>query len=166
MKAIVCVDKNWGIGSNNDLLYHIPADMKFFKEHTMGNVVVMGLATLLSLPGQKALPGRTNVVLCDDLSWSAPDVTVCHSMPELLETLKQFDTESVYVCGGASVYAQLIPYCDTAYVTKVDAGDKAAEKFFPNLDNESSWSLAEESEVMEHKELQFRFTTYKNSNPT
>ena len=160
MKAIVCVDKNWGIGSNNDLLYHIPADMKFFKEHTMGNVVVMGLATLLSLPGQKALPGRTNVVLCDDLSWSAPDVTVCHSIPELLETLKQFDTDSIYICGGASVYAQLIPYCDTAYVTKVDAGDKAAEKFFPNLDEREGWKLKERSDKQESNGYTFTFDTY------
>ncbi len=66
MKTIVCVDNNWAIGCSNDLLYHIPADMKHFKEKTMGNVVVMGLATLLSFPNRKPLKDRVNIVLCDE----------------------------------------------------------------------------------------------------
>lgn len=160
MKTIVCVDKNWGIGSKNDLLYHIPADMKFFKEHTMGNVVVMGMATFLSLPGQKALPGRTTVVLADDLSWSAEGIIICRTMEELLKKLAEYDTDSVYICGGASIYAQMLPLCSTAYVTKVDAGDKQAEKFFPNLDGIGEWTLTYEGEPLEHNGLSFKFTTY------
>lgn len=161
MKTIVCVDENWGIGSNNDLLYHLPADMKFFREHTTGNVVVMGMATVLSLPGGKPLPKRTTVALSDDLSWNPEGVIVCRSMDELKEKLSEFDSDSIYVCGGASVYAQLIDLCDEALITKVKAGDKAAEKYFPNLDEKPEWTMVYESEEMEHEGVKFSFTTYR-----
>lgn len=160
MNAIVCVDNNWGIGRDNDLLYHIPADMKFFKEHTMGNVVVMGMATMLSLPGQKPLAGRTNIVIADDNDFKPEGVIVCRSMDELLAKLKEFESNRIYVCGGASIYAQMIDYCDTAYITKVDSVDENAQKFFPNMDEKTDWSVTYESETMEHNGLKFRFVTY------
>lgn len=160
MKTIVNVDNNWGIGIGDKLLNHIPADMKFFRETTTGNVVVMGRATFMTFPGPKALPNRVNIVITGDKNWSAPDVTVCHSMDELFEELKKYDTDSVFVIGGSSVYEQLLPYCDTAYVTKVDSA-KPADKFFPNLDEMQEWSVADESESMEHNGTQFRFLTYK-----
>lgn len=161
MKAIVCVDKNWGIGNADSLLFHIPEDMAFFKSKTIGNIVVMGLATFLSLPGQKALPDRVNIVLSNDENWSAPGVIVCRSIDELFEVLRRYDSNIVYLCGGASVYAQLLPYCDTAYVTKVDA-EKPADKFFPNLDNDENWVLARQKEGEGHKGITYRFTTYKS----
>ena len=102
MKAIVCVDRNWGIGNGSSLLYHIPADMRFFKEKTIGNVVVMGLATFLSLPGQQPLRDRVNVVLAADPDWNAEGVIAVHSMEELFEELERFDSNTVYICGGAS----------------------------------------------------------------
>lgn len=160
MKTIVNVDNNWAIGRGDSLLNHIPADMKFFKEKTMGNVVVMGRATFLTFPGPKALTDRVNIVVTTDESWTAPDVIVCHSMEELFVQLKRYDTNTVYVIGGSSVYEQLLPYCDTAYVTKVDTA-KPADKFFPNLDENSDWELTYEGEEQEHKEIKFRFTTYK-----
>ena len=161
MKAIVCVDENWGIGYEGDLLFHIPADMKYFKEKTMGNVVVMGISTFRSLPGQKPLTDRVNIVLTSDKSWSAPGVVPCHSLDELFETLKRYDSSTVFVIGGASVYEQLIPYCDTAYVTKVSAS-KPADSFFPNLDENEDWVLARQKDEAEHKGLKYRFTTYKS----
>ncbi|MBQ2847927.1 MAG: dihydrofolate reductase [Clostridia bacterium] len=160
MKAIVNVDNNWGIGIGDKLLNHIPADMKFFKETTTGNVVVMGRATFMTFPGPKALPNRVNIVITRDESWSAPDVIVCHSIEELFEQLERYDSDTVYVIGGSSVYQQLLPYCDTAYVTKVDTG-KTADKFFPNLDVESDWVVKSESEAMEHNGTEFKFVTYK-----
>ncbi|MBQ6264392.1 MAG: dihydrofolate reductase [Clostridia bacterium] len=163
MNTIVCVDNNWGIGRDNDLLFHIPADMKFFKEHTMGNVVVMGMATLLSLPGQRPLPGRTTVVISNDLNWNPEGVIICRSMDELFEKLKDFESKKIYVCGGASIYAQLIDYCDTAYITKVDSSDENAQKFFPDMDKKEEWSITDESEVMEHNGLEFRFVTYSKT---
>lgn len=161
MKAIVNADKNWGIGNSNELLFHIPDDMKFFKQKTIGNVVVMGYATFLSLPGQKALPDRVNIVICNVEGWSAPDVIVVRSLDELFAVLRRFDTNTVYVCGGASIYEQLVPYCDTVYVTKVDSS-KPADKFFPDLDKDPNWVLAKEGEEQEYKGVKYKFTTYKS----
>lgn len=159
MKAIVNVDNNWGIGIGDKLLNHIPADMKFFRETTTGNVVVMGKSTFLTFPGPKALPNRVNIVLTTDKSWSAPDVTVCHSIEELFVQLERYDTDTVYVIGGSSVYEQLLPYCNTAYVTKVDFS-KTADKFFPDLDKMQDWKIESEGEAMEHNGVEFRFVTY------
>ncbi len=160
MKAIVNVDKNWGIGLGDSLINHIPADMKFFKAKTTGNVVVMGRSTFLTFPGMKALPNRVNIVLTTDKSWNAPDVIVCHSLEELDAQLRRYDTNTVYVIGGMSVYNQLISLCDTAYVTKVETA-KPADKFFPDLDADSDWFVAEEGEEQEHNGAKFRFVTYK-----
>ena len=160
MKAIVNVDNNWAIGLGDSLINHIPADMKFFKEKTTGNVVVMGRSTFMTFPGPKALPNRVNIVLTTDKSWSAPDVIVCHSTEELFEQLKRYDTNTVYVIGGSSVYEQLLPECNTVYVTKVDTA-KPADKFFPNLDNMNDWELVYEGEEQEHKDSKFKFVTYK-----
>ena len=160
MKAIVNVDNNWAIGLGDSLINHIPADMKFFREKTTGNVVVMGRSTFMTFPGPKALPNRVNIVLTTDKSWSMPDVTVCHSTEELFEKLREYETDTVYVIGGSSVYEQLLPYCDTVYVTKVDSS-KPADKFFPNLDSSSDWELAESGDEQEHNGVKFVFTTYK-----
>lgn len=159
MKAIVNVDNNWGIGIGDKLLNHIPADMKFFRETTTGNVVVMGRATFMTFPGPKALPNRVNIVLTTDENWNAPDVIVCHSMDELFEELKKYDTDNVFVIGGSSIYEQLLPYCDTVYVTKVNSS-KPADKFFPNLDLMQEWTVFSEGEAMVHNETEFRFLTY------
>lgn len=159
MKAIVNVDKNWGIGIGNELLNHLSPDMKFFKEKTTGNVVVMGKSTFLSFPGPRALPNRVNIVLTTDKSWSAPDVIVCHSLDELFVQLERYDTNTVYVIGGESVYKQLLPHCDLAYVTKVETS-KPADKFFPNLDAEKEWVVDEDGEMLEHNGVNFRFVTY------
>ncbi len=160
MKTIVNVDKNWGIGIGDKLLNHIPADMKFFKEKTIGNVVVMGKTTFLTFPGQKALPNRVNIVLTTDPEWSAENVITCHSLDELFEQLERYDTDTVYVIGGSKVYEQLLPYCNTAYVTKVETS-KEADRFFPNLDETEGWHLTDNGEILEHNEVKFRFTTYK-----
>lgn len=160
MKAIVNVDSNWGIGNGDSLLNYIPADMKFFKAQTTGNVVVMGRKTFMTFPGPRALPDRVNIVITSDESWSAPGVIVCHSLDGLFEQLERYDTNTVYVIGGSSVYEQLLPYCDTAYVTKVETS-KPADKFFPDLDGTDEWSVEYESEENEHNGVKFRFTTYK-----
>ena len=162
MKAIVNVDKNWGIGIGNELLNPIPADMKFFRETTTGNVVVMGRKTFLSFPGPRALPKRVNIVITTDKEWNAPDVIVCHSVEELFEALKAYDTDSVFVIGGSSVYEQLVSMCDTVYVTKVETS-KPADQFFPNLAADASWKIDFEGEEQEHNGDKFRFLTYKKA---
>lgn len=127
MNAIVAVDKNWGIGKHNDLLFHLPVDMKFFRQKTLGKVVAMGSNTLRSFPGGKPLKNRINVVLYPEGEKRA-DCTIVNSLQEMKDVLKQYRTEEVYIIGGAMFYHTMLEYCDTVYVTKVDA-DGDAEVF-------------------------------------
>jgi len=162
MNAIVVVDKNWGIGKNNDLLFKLTKDMAFFKEKTMGKVVVMGGNTLLSLPGEKPLKGRTNIVISD--VFYRDDVIMAETMDELLDILDKYNTEDLFVMGGAMLYRTLLPYCDTVYATKVDA-DGGAQVFYENLDKLDNWSCVYESEPIQDGDYIIRFTTYKNASP-
>lgn len=159
MKAIVAVDKKWGIGKNNDLLFNLPLDMKFFRETTMGKVIVMGSNTLKSFPGGKPLPKRTNVVLFPG-GEEREDCIVMQSLDELLEHLKSYPSEDVFVVGGAMFYKTMLPYCDTVYVTKVDA-DGEATHFYPNLDEHPDWMCQTEGEPQETNGYLIRFCTYK-----
>lgn len=162
MKAIVAVDSKWGIGKNNGLLFRLPKDMAFFKQTTTGKVIVMGANTFLSFP-YGALPNRTNIVL-DDKGRNFEGATVVTSLDALLQTVANYNTDDVFVVGGASVYKLMLPYCSEAYVTKVQA-DGGAEVFFPNLDEMPDWKLARQSEEVEDNGFMLRFCTYvcKNS---
>lgn len=161
MLAIVAVDLNWGIGYQGELLMRIPADMKFFKENTRGRVVVMGRETFASLPGGEPLPDRVNIVLCEDRNFSDKDIIVCASLTELWAALQKYPSEEIFVIGGESVYAQLLPYCRDAYVTKIDE-DYPADKYFPNLDEAEGWEMVDSGELCHHQNIGFRFTQYHN----
>lgn len=160
MNIIVAADKNWGIGKDNKLLVSIPADMKFFRETTTGNVVVMGRKTLESFPGGLPLKRRTNIVLTRDVNYQVKDAVLVHSVEELLEELKKYDSESVYVIGGDSVYRQLLPYCDIAHVTKIDYAYEA-DSYFPNLDEDPQWEVAASSEEQTYFDLEYTFVKYQ-----
>ena len=163
MKTIVAVDEKWGIGKNNDLLFHLPEDMRYFREKTTGKIVVMGSNTLKSFPGGKPLKNRTNVVLWPDGD-TRDDCIVVKSLKELFETLSRFDTDDVFIIGGAMFYKTMLPYCDTAYITKVRA-DGQAQVFFENLDALDNWNLIDESDVVCVGGYELTFCTYKNSSP-
>ena len=160
MKMIVAVDKNWGIGKNNDLLVSIPADMKMFRTETSGKVVVMGRKTLESFPGGLPLKNRTNIVLSGNPDYQVKGAIVVHSLPELLEEIKKYPKDQVYCIGGDSVYKMLLPYCDTAQVTKIDFAYEA-ERYFPNLDEMPQWQVAAESEEQTYFDLEYRFVRYE-----
>lgn len=159
MRAILHVDEKWGIGKQNDLMFSLPADMKFFRETTRGKVVVMGLNTLKSFPGGKPLKNRVNIVLSfDDVD---EDVITVHNLDELFEEVKKYPAEDVFVVGGASVYRTLFPYCTEILITKVQA-DGGAEVFVPNLDESPDYELVYESEPVEDNGYTIRFCTYRN----
>ena len=160
MKAILSADRNWGIGYQNRLLVSIPSDMKFFRQTTTGKVVVMGRKTLESFPNGMPLKNRTNIVLTGHKDYHVKDAVIVHSKEELLEELKKYDTDTVYVIGGESIYRMLLPYCDTAYVTKIDRAFQA-DTFFPNLDEMDEWVMTEESEEQTCFDLEFTFTKYE-----
>ena len=120
MNIIALADKKWGIGKSGRVLVDIPEDKKLFREETYGKVVFMGRKTYESLPNQSALTGRKNIVLTNNVNYKAKDAKICHSVQEVLDELKAYDTEDVYIIGGGEIYEQFLPYCDTAHITKVD----------------------------------------------
>ena len=160
MKAILSADRNWGIGNGNKLLVSIPSDMKFFRQTTTGKVVVMGRKTLESFPNGQPLKNRINIVLTGNKDYTAKGAVIVHSQEELLDTLKQYNTEDIYIIGGESVYRMMLPYCDTLFVTKIDRTFQA-DTFFPNLDEMEEWEMTEEGEEQTCFDLEFRFTKYE-----
>lgn len=159
MKAIVVVDKNWGIGKNGGLLFRLKKDMEFFRKTTLNKVVVMGAKTYASFP-HGALPDRTNIVL-DDSGARYPDAQSVASVDDLHALLSQYEPDDVFVIGGASVYRLLLDDCNEAYVTKVDAVGNA-DCFFPNLD-EMSWWVGECGDEIEDNGYVVRFCKYRNT---
>ena len=160
MNVIVAADKNWGIGKNNQLLVSIPADMKMFREETSGKVVVMGRKTLESFPNGLPLKNRTNIVLTGNKDYNVKDAIIVHTVEELLEEIKKYPSEEVYCIGGDSVYKQLLPYCDTAHVTKIDFAYEA-DSYFPNLDEKEEWEITADSEEQTYFDLEYRFLKYE-----
>ena len=161
MKTIVAVDNKWGIGKKNDLLFSIPEDMAFFRKTTMGKVCCMGYNTLLSFPGSKPLKNRTNIVLAP-ADVQRDDCTVVHSLEELFTELKKYDSNEIYVIGGAMFYKTMLPYCDEYLITKVEA-DGGAEVFYENLDKMENMECIYVSDPIETNGYTIRFTTYKNN---
>ncbi len=159
MKAIVAVDKKWGIGKDNGLLFSIPADMKFFRETTAGKVVIMGANTLKSFPNGNPLKNRINIVLSSKIK--RDDCIVIDDIEKLKAEIKKYPKDDVYLIGGAMLYKTLLPYCGQVLVTKVDA-DGGAQVFFPNLDELKEWKCAYSSESLESNGYKIKFTTYEN----
>lgn len=162
MKIIVATAEDWGIGRDGHLLFKLPDDMKFFRETTMGKVVVMGYETLKSMPNGAPLKGRTNLVMSRKRMLEIDGATVVHSVDELFDKLAAFDTNDVFVIGGTSVYEQLLDYCTHALVTKV-AAKADADSHFPNIDARENWHLSTTSEECMNNGISFAWTVYENS---
>lgn len=163
--AILNCDNKWGIGKRNGLLFHLPLDMKFFRETTLGHTVCMGENTLLSFPGSKPLKNRLNIVLSQDESHNYEGVCNVHSFSDFLKQIKKASEEGdVYVIGGASIYRQMLPYCHKVLLTKVHA-DGGAEVFFPNLDELDNFVIVEEKAPVMDGDIEIQFVTYKNLSP-
>lgn len=158
MNLIVAIDKNNGIGKNGDLLCHLSADLKHFKEVTTGKTVIMGYNTLISLPKSAPLKNRRNIVLYEkDIEIDGAEVV--HSIEELFELVKDVDPDELFVIGGAMVYTTLMPYCQKLYITHIEKAFDA-DRFLPEI-KADEWRAVEESELMEEGELSFRYVTYE-----
>ncbi len=161
MNVIVAVDKYWAIGYKNKLLVSIPQDMKFFRETTKGKVVAMGRKTLESFPGGQPLKKRINVVMTSDKNYKAPDgVVLVYSVEEMVEELQKYPSEDVFIIGGESVYRQMLPYVDKAYVTRIDH-TYVADTHFPNLDKDPEWELTQVSDEQTYFDLEYDFAIYE-----
>lgn len=158
--SILSVDKKYGIGKNNDLLFHLPLDMKFFRETTRDHMVFMGENTLLSFPGSKPLKNRVNVVLSQDPKHNYEGCENVHNFDEFIKILQEKGKNSdVFVIGGASIYRQTLPYVDKVLLTKVNA-DGGATVFFPNLDKDPNFKCIDEGAPIQDGDYEIRFTTY------
>ena len=161
MKMIVAVDKNWGIGKNNDLLveYSGRHENVPYGDFRQGSCNGKG-EFLESFPGGLPLKNRTNIVLSGNPDYQVKGAIVVHSLQELLEEIKKYPKDQVYCIGGDSVYKMLLPYCDTAQVTKIDFAYEA-DRYFPNLDEMPQWQVAAESEEQTYFDLEYRFVRYE-----
>lgn len=160
MNLIAAVDLNWAIGKCGRLLVHIPADQQMFMRETVGKTVVMGRKTLESLPGGQPLARRENIVLTREAGYKVKGATVCGSVEEVLELLKDRRSGDVFIIGGESIYRQFLPYCDTAHVTWVDYAYDA-DTYFPDLDADPEWELTRESEEQTYFDLCYSFRQYE-----
>lgn len=160
MNMIVAVDANWGIGNKNNLLVRIPADHKMFRNETTGKVVVLGRKTLETFPNAKPLPNRTNIILSTNPEYKVKDAEVVHSIEELLEHLKKYNDEDIYIIGGASVYEAMLKYVDTVHVTKIDH-EYEADAFFPNLDKDENFKITAESDEQVYFDITYSFVKYE-----
>ena len=161
MNMIVCVSRDWGIGKDNQLLFHIPEDLKQFKALTTGKVVIMGHNTLKSLPGGKPLPNRTNIVLSRNPNLVVEGATVCNSVQDVLIEVSGLPHSDVFIIGGEAIYKIFLPYCRRALITRVDAAPEA-DAFFPDLLEHPQWKIRQESDFMEYEGLSYQNVEYVN----
>ncbi len=159
MNLIVAVDKNWAIGKDNRMMWSIPADMKFFRDTTKGNIVIMGRKTLESFPQGQPLKGRVNIVITKNCDYKVKGAVIVHSVEEALKEAENHDGD-VYVIGGESVYRTMLPLCNTAFITKINHAYDA-DTYFPNLDENDEWRMTKISEEQTCFDLEYYFTVYE-----
>ena len=157
MELIVAVYDDWGIGCCGTQPIALSADRKFFREMTKGAMVIAGRKTIADFPGQKPLPGRVNVALTRTVK-EIPGFTVCASTEEVLELAKT--AERAMVIGGGSIYRQMLPYCDTAYITKVHTTTES-DTYFPNMDEMEDWYIAETMMSGEENGIAYEMLLYR-----
>lgn len=156
MNLIVAVDENWAIGKGGDQLCYLKEDLKRFQELTLGHTVILGRKTLATFPGGRPLKGRDNLILSRNPGFTVEGGTVFHDIDALLAAAPA----DSFVIGGASVYKALLPYCHTAYVTKINHAFPA-DTFFPNLDDDPAWEVTQEEPPLEQEGLRYRYVTYR-----
>lgn len=158
IEAIVAIDENGAIGRQGDLLCHLPADMKHFKEVTMGSSIIMGRKTFESFP-RHPLPGRQNIVITRNAAWQYPGVTVVHSVEDAIAAA---ETDTVFVIGGADVYEQTLPLVEVLHLTLIHARWASADVFFPALDMNEWQEVSREHHESDHRNAyEFDFITLK-----
>ena len=154
------VDRNWAIGNKGQLLVRIPGDHRMFRQETLDKVIVYGRKTLETFPMAQPLDRRINIVLSTNPSYKVKNATVVHSIEELLGELRSYPSEDVYIIGGESIYRQMLPYCDTAHITKIDYAYEA-DAYFPNLDEDPDWEVTADSDEQTYFDIAYTFVRYE-----
>ena len=160
MKAIVAVDSNWAIGNKGKLLVSIPADQKDnFRAKTLNKTIIYGRKTLETFPQQIVLPKRRNIILSTKPDYTVRNAEVAHSKEEALRLVENENSDDVFIIGGATVYKDFLDVCDTAIVTFIDK-EYEADAYFPNLDKDPEWELADESEEQVYFDITYTYRSY------
>lgn len=162
MNIILAADRNWAIGKDNDLLIHLPGDLKYFKKMTTGKTVIMGRKTLESLPGGKPLPNRRNIILTRSVDFQVSGAEVLNSVEDVLHLIKSGDLKSdeAFVIGGADIYKQMMPYCDKFYITKIEA-ELPADRYFVDLDEVDDLKITWTGPIEEYKGAKYQYVLYE-----
>ena len=155
ISIIVAVSEDWGIGKDNELLWHISEDLKRFKRLTTGNTVVMGKKTWESLP-RRPLPGRKNIVLTDNQKEVIENAVTCYSIEDALSKCTR--GEEIFIIGGGSIYRQFMPLADRLYITHVHK-KALADIYFPEIDL-TIWKVNEEEEFVSDEGIPYTYTVY------
>ena len=158
MNLIAAVDQNWAIGKDGDQLCYIPADLKRFQALTTGHAVIFGRKTLSTFPGGRPLKNRRNLILSRNAAFAPEGAEVFADVDSLLEAAPA----DAFVIGGESVYKALLPYCDKAYITKIDKA-WPADSFFPDLDADPAWHVAECGPWLKENGVRYRFMVYERA---
>lgn len=164
MTAIACVDAKNGIGKDGKLLISIPDDMKFFRETTKNNIVIMGRKTLFSFKDQMPLKNRINIVFTtnDNLTEQYKEfdnIFFIKKIDELNKIIDKYTDKEIFVIGGASIYEKLMPLCDTCLITKLYKIYEA-DTYFPDIEN-LGFSKVSESDIYTYENINYQFLTYK-----
>lgn len=162
MNIILAADRNWAIGKDNELLIHLPGDLKYFKRMTTGKTVIMGRKTLESLPGGKPLPNRRNIILTRSADFKVSGAEVLNSVEDVLHLIKSGNLESdeAFVIGGADIYKQMMPYCDKFYITRIDA-ELPADRYFVDLDEVDDLKITWTGPIEEYKGTKYQYVLYE-----
>lgn len=160
MNIIVTVDNNWAIGNKGGLLVRIPNDNKALRQEIAGKVVVLGRKTLETFPQGKPLAASTNIILSTNPNYHVKGADVVHGIEELLEELKKYNDDEIYIIGGESVYRMMLPYCNVVHVTKIDHNYEA-DAYFPNLDMLKEWEITAEGEEQTYFDIAYEFVKYE-----
>lgn len=163
MILIFAVDNNWNIGFGGGMLAEIREDLKRFREITEGNIVIMGRRTLEAIPGQNPLPNRINILITRNKELHKEGFYVINDLKDLYPLLRDINPNNemdVFVTGGGSVVAQLLPYCNRAYITKILKSFENADTSIPNLDLDNNWKITEESRIYYQDDLPYKYVNY------
>lgn len=166
MIMIGAVDSNWAIGYRKDMLIHLPADLKRFRELTTGNIIIIGRKTLESFPEGKPLKNRINIVVTSDRNYDMPGIIAVHSIEEAVakaEELASGNSMEIFVAGGGQIYEQMEKYCDEALVTYIYHEFENCDTYFPRLDDKPEWKLVSVSELQQFNDIKYEYRFYKKT---
>lgn len=162
ISIIAAVSENNVIGKDNTLIWHLPEDMKYFKEKTTGHIVITGRKNYESIPEKfRPLPNRTNIVITNQSNYNAPGAIVVNSIESALKKCKELGDKEIFIIGGAQIYMQTIDIAHKLYITKIHKSFEG-DAFFPKIDLTVWDETSSISHFSEKNNCKFSFIEYQN----